>query len=164
MEFFIVLPTDEQCGLYEALGNEMNKGLFETTKEKIDIQNIDIEKLLKTSSRDLYGNADQRLRAFIDAAVKTNERYANETKNNKRIVFCSNVIENLLKARNLKYVSQSGLTVLTLVYILSGRSKQACNLFSTTGAKGSYRLVTEFVLPNSKETSYKHCEDGVTVY
>ena len=70
----------------------------------------------------------------------------------------------MLKARNLKFVSPSGLSVLTLVYLMSGRLKQVCQLFSTTGAKGSYRLVKEYVLPNSKETSYKHCEDGVTVY
>ena len=162
--FFFSLPSVEQCSMYESFGKELNTALYEQTKSKIDIQNMDIEKLLNSSSSDLFKNADERLQSFVSAAVKTDERRANEEKESKRMVFCSNIIENLLKARNLKYVSPSGLSVLTLVYILSGRSKQACQLFSTTGAKGSYRLVKEYVLPNSKETSYKHCQDGVTVY
>ena len=162
--FFFSLPSAEQCSVYEIFGKELNTVLYEQTKSKIDIQNMDIEKLLKSSSRDLFNNADERLKSFVSAAVKTDERRANEEKESKRMVFCSNIIENILKARNLKYVSPSGLSVLTLVYILSNRSKQACQLFSTTGAKGSYRLVNEYVLPNSKETSYKHCQDGVTVY
>ena len=98
---------------------------------------------MKTSATELYKQADERLKVFIDAAVKTDSRYASdENKNNKRISFCSNIVENFLKARNLKYVSLSGLSVMTLMYIFSGRSKKTCNLFSTTGAKGNVRLVT----------------------
>lgn len=166
LSFFLSLPKEAQTGVYEALGNDLNKVLYEETKPKTEIQKIDLEKLLKTTSKSLYEVADQRLKSFIDAAVKTDERgdRNDENRNRKREVFCSNIIENFLKARNLKYVSLSGLAVLTLVYILSGRSKQTCNLFSSTGAKGSYRLVTEYVLPNSKNTSYKHCQDNVTVF
>ena len=137
---------------YEVLGYKLNDALFKQTKEEIDVQRVDLQQLLQTSSTDPFENADPRLKAFIRAAVKPNERFANENKNNKRLVFCSNVVENMLKARNLKFVSLSGLAVLTLVYIFSGRSRQTCSLFSSTGAKGSYRIVTEFVLPNSKET------------
>ena len=162
--FFFSLPIAEQCRLYEMFGNELNTVLYEQTKEKIDMKHMDIEKLLNSSSRNIFFNADERLKSFINAAVKTDERRAYGEKETKRMVFCSNIIENMLKARNLKFVSPSGLSVLTLVYLMSGRSKQVCQLFSTTGAKGSYRLVKEYVLPNSKETSYKHCEDGVTVY
>ena len=82
----------------------------------------------------------------------------------KKKVFCSNIVENFLKARNLRFVSLFGLSILTLVYIFSGRSKQTCKLVAATGAKGNYNLVTQFVLPNSAETSYKSCIDGVTVY
>ena len=37
-------------------------------------------------------------------------------------------------------------------------------MVSSTGAKGTYNIVMKYVLPNSKETSYKRCIDGVTVY
>ena len=164
LTFLLSLPASEQVEAYEVLGDKLNDALFKQTKEENDIQKIDLQKLLQTSSTDPFENADPRLKAFIRAAVKTNERFENENKKNKRLVFCSNIVENMLKARNLKFVSLSGLAVLTLVYIFSGRSRQTCSLFSSTGAKGSYRIVTEFVLPNSKETSYKHCKDGVTVF
>ena len=128
--------VSDQAVVYGALGEELNRVLLEKTKEKNDLQNIDLEKLLKTSA--------------------TYSRYASdENKNKKRITFCLNIVQNFLKVRNLKYVSLTGLSVMTLIYIFSGRSKQTCNLFSTTGAKGNVRLVTEYVLPNSRETSYK---------
>ena len=164
--FVCSLPPEEQMSVYEGLGKELNNVLYEQTKESTKIQDIDLLELLKTSSKDMFENADNRLKSFIFAAVKTDERNNrnHDSRNVKRMGFCSNIVENLLKARNLKFVSLSGLALQTLVYILSGRSKQTCNLFSSTGAKGSYRLVKEYVLPNSKETSYKNCEDGVTVY
>lgn len=74
------------------------------------------------------------------------------------------IVENFLKARNLRFVSLSGLSLLTLVYIFSGRSIQTCKLFSATGAKGTYNIVMKHVLPNSRKTSYKACADGVTVF
>ena len=164
LDYMFKLPVSDQAVVYGALEEELNKVLLQKTKENNDIQNFDLEKLLKTSATELYKHADERLKVFIDAAVKTDSRYASdENKNNKRISFCSNIVENFLKARNLKYVSLSGLSVMTLMYIFSGRSKKTCNLFSTTGAKGNVRLVTEYVLPNSKETSYRVCQDGVTV-
>ena len=79
-------------------------------------------------------------------------------------MFCYNIIEHFLKARNLRFVSLSGLSFLTLVYIFSGRSVQTCKLVAATGAKGNHNIVTQFLLPNSTESSYKSCVDGVTVY
>ena len=164
--FVCSLPSEEQISVYEGLGKELNDVLYEKTKESSPIKDIDLLELLNTSSKNLFENADYRLKAFISAAVKTDEQNNRnlESRNLKRMGFCSNIVENLYKARNLKFVSLSGLALQTLVYILSGRSKQTCNLFSSTGAKGSYRLVNEYVLPNSKETSYKNCADGVTVF
>ena len=117
LDYLFKLPVSDQAVVYGALGEELNRVLLEKTKEKNDLQNIDLEKLLKTSA--------------------TDSRYASdENKNKKRITFCLNIVQHFLKARNLKYVSLTGLSVMTLIYIFSGRSKQTCNLFSTTGAKG----------------------------
>ena len=121
--FFFSLPIAEQCRLYEMFGNVLNTVLYEKTKEKIDMKHMDKEKLLNSSSRNIFFNADERFKSFINAAVKTDERRAYGEKETKRMFFCSNIIENMLKARNLKFVSPSGLSVLTLVYLMSGRSK-----------------------------------------
>ena len=165
LNYILSVPVQDQVDAYKVLGNELNKVLYEQTIGVPNIQQIDLQQLLNTSHTNLYKTADPRLKAFIEAAVQPVNIQDNvDLRNSKRNVFCSNIIENFLKARNMKFVSLSGLALSTLVYIYSGRSKQTCNLFSATGAKGSYKLVNAYVLPNSKETSYKHCIDGVTVF
>ena len=74
----------------------------------------------------MYDQADPRLRVFIEEAVKTSktEKYGTDVANTKKASFCHNIIENFLKARNLRFVSYAGLGLLTLVYIFSGRSVQ----------------------------------------
>ena len=59
--FFFSLPVEEQCGLYDLFGSELNKALYEQTKATVNVQNIDIEKLLKSSSMDIFNDADERL-------------------------------------------------------------------------------------------------------
>ena len=86
LDYLFKLPVSDQAVVYGALGEELNKVLLQKTKENNDIQNIDLKKLLKTSATELYKHADERLKVFIDAAVKTDSRYvSDENKNNKRI-------------------------------------------------------------------------------
>ena len=130
------------------------------------MEEIDITKLLNSSGKDLYEDIDPRLTGFIEEAVSTvyTNKFGSDVAKTKKASFCHNIVENFLKARNLRFVSLFGLSLLTLVYIFSGRSLQTCNMFSATGAKGTHKIVTNYVLPNSKETSYRPCADGVTVY
>ena len=164
--FLFSLPKDQQLILYKMLGNQLNKSLKEQSEDTPKMENVDLAQLLKSSGSDLYDQADPRLKVFIEEAVKTDytEKYGSDIANNKKTVFCYNIIEHFLKARNLRFVSLSGLSFLTLVYIFSGRSVQTCKLVAATGAKGNHNIVTQFLLPNSTESSYKSCVDGVTVY
>ena len=160
------IPTEQQVTLYKMLGEQLNTPLKEQSKETPNLEHVDISDLLKSSSQDMYDQADPRLRVFIEEAVKTSktEKYGTDVANTKKASFCHNIIENFLKARNLRFVSYAGLGLLTLVYIFSGRSVQTCKLVAATGAKGTHKIVTQFVLPNSRKTSYRSCVDGVTVY
>ena len=164
--FVASVPIDQQLTLYKLLGAQLNSPLWDQSKRTPNLEHVDIAQLLKFSSQEMYNETDQRLKAFIEEAVKTSktEKYGSEAANTKKENFCHNIIENFLKARNLRFVSHSGLSLLTLVYIFSGRSQQTCNLVAATGAKGTHKIVTQFVLPNSRDTSYKSCKDGVTVY
>ena len=72
--FVCSLPSEEQISVYEGLGKELNDVLYEKTKESTPIKDIDLLKLLNTSSKNMFENADDRLKAFISAAVKTDER------------------------------------------------------------------------------------------
>jgi hypothetical protein len=164
--FLFNLPKDQQLTIYKMLGNQLNKSLKEQSEDAPKMENVDLSQLLESSGSDLYDQADPRLKVFIEEAVKTDytEKYGSDVANNKKTVFCYNIVENFLKARNLRFVSLAGLSFLTLVYIFSGRSVQTCKLVAATGAKGNHNIVTQFVLPNSTESSYKSCVDGVTVY
>ena len=151
LDYILSLPLHEQVGAYKVLGNELKKVLYEQTKRSPNIQQVYLQQLLNTSHNKLYMTAHPRLKAFIEAAVRPVNTHKNmEIRNSKRNVFCANVLESFLKAGNMKFVSLSGLVLSTLVCIYSGRSKQTGNLFTVTGAKGSYKAVNAHVLPNSK--------------
>ena len=164
--FFSELQTSHQIILYKILGEQLNSALYEQSQGCPKMENIDLSTLLGASGQELYDTADPRLTVFIEEAVKTlyTDKFGSDLAKTKKTSFCHNIVENFLKARNLRFVSLSGLSLLTLVYIFSGRSIQTCNMFASTGAKGSHKIVTKFVLPNSRETSYKSCVDGVTVF
>ena len=164
--FFSDLEVNQKIILYKVLGEQINAKLYEQTQNCIKMENVDIATLMKSSAKDIYENVDIRLKVFIEEAANTSytEKFGSDVAKTKKASFCHNIVENFLKARNLRFVSLPGLSLLTLVYIFSGRSIQTCNMFAATGAKGSHKLVTKFVLPNSKETSYKECKDGVTVF
>ena len=87
--FVCSLPSEEQISVYEGLGKELNDVLYEKTKESTPIKDIDLLKLLNTSSKNLFENADDRLKAFISAAVKTDEQNNRnvESRNLKRMGF-----------------------------------------------------------------------------
>ena len=164
--FFSELPIDQQLILYKVLGEQLNLPLQEQSDKTPNLENVDLSQLLNSSGKEVYDATDPRLKAFIDEAIKTTktENYGSDVAKSKKAAFCHNIVENFLKARNLRYVSLSGLSLLTLVYIFSGRSIQTCKLVSTTGAKGTYKLVMKYALPNSRKTSYKSCVDNVTVF
>ena len=53
LDYLFKLPVSDQAVVYGALGEELNKVLLQKTKENNDIQNIDLEKLLKSSATEL---------------------------------------------------------------------------------------------------------------
>ena len=65
--------------------------------------------------------------------------------------FNYNAYDNLLKARNSKYVSSVGLKEHIVAYLSSGKSMHNTQVFSKQGAKGT-RPVIESVLKTSEKT------------
>ena len=51
LSFLVSLPATEQVETYEALGDKLNDVLFQQTKEDIDIQKVDLKKLLKPAQQ-----------------------------------------------------------------------------------------------------------------
>ena len=84
--FLFSLPKDQQLVLYKMLGNQLNKSLKEQSEDTPKLENVDLAQLLKSSGSDLYDQADPRLKAFIEEAVKTDytDKYGSDVANNKK--------------------------------------------------------------------------------
>ena len=57
----------------------------------------------------------------------------------------SNVYENILKARNSKYVSKVGLKEHMVTYLSSNKSRNSTEVFSKQGAKGTRPILEKFL-------------------
>ena len=110
------------------MGNELNQPLKNQSDKSPKMENIDLSKVLESSSGDLYEQSDPRLKVFIEEAVKTDftEKFGSDVTKKRKKVFCYNIIENFLKARNLRFVSLAGLSMLTLAYIFRKGFKTLC--------------------------------------
>ena len=120
--------------MYKFLGEQLNPVLYEQSQKGSNMEDIDTTKILNSSGKDLYEDTDPRLTGFIKEAVSTvhTDKFGSDAAKIKKTSFCHNIVENFLKARNLRFVSLFGLSLLTLVYIFSERSLQTCNMFSAT--------------------------------
>ena len=166
LNFFTKIDEKEQIPVFQRLGKLLNQGFYHQSCSFPAVADLDLVSLLKFSTESLYNATDVRFRALLEEATRITFQYRDKTVeavvHRKNSLW--NIVENVLKARNQKCVTPSGLSLLTLVYIFGGRSKLLCNMFSSTGAKGSYNLVKDKVLENSKETSYRKSIDGVEVF
>ena len=101
--------------------------------------------------------------SFIDSAVgKSKIPYV--CSDDKKFLYKLNAAENILKARNLKYVSPIGIQQSILMFIFSGRNTLVCWMFSNfCGAKGSISSVKK-VLQNSEITSQRTVPNNSKVY
>ena len=109
----------------------------------------DLQKLLQETPDKLYNSVDKRLTGFIDTAVGKTKNVLDK----KKHFFIVNALENILKARDLHYVSPIGLQQSVLIYIYSKRSTVITTMFCNwAGAKGSLSSITR-VLNNSQHSS-----------
>lgn len=68
---------------------------------------------------------------------------------NENLNFKSNAYENILKARNGKFISEAGIKEHMVTYLASGKSRHASQKNSNQGGKGT-RPVLEKILKNSE--------------
>ena len=105
----------------------------------------DLKALNKTS---FYESTDKRLKVFIHKLTEKTS-YVKENMD-----FKSNAYENILKARNGKFISEAGIKEHMVTYLASGKSRHSTQIFSKQGGKGT-RPVLEKILKNS-EVSCKY--------
>lgn len=116
-------------------------------------KDFDIEYLIPANKTVFYNSCDDRLKCSIDALTARN------TNSNDDLNFKSNVYENMLKARNSKFVSEIGIKE----HMLSGKSLHASQVFSKQGAKGK-RSITEMILKNSESVCIFKAPEMATLF
>ena len=106
---------------------------------------------------DLYNKCDERLQSFIDALT------ARLKSDHENINFKANIYDNILKARNSKYFSPSGVKEHMVSYLSSGKSMHTSQVFSKQGGKGS-RPILEKILKNSESVCLFKAPENVTLF
>ena len=97
-----------------------------------------LRQLLNESPENFYNSVDARLTAFIDKIVGCTK----ETLDQKKASYKINSVENILKARDLKYASSIGLQQTVSMYIFSNRNNLATSMFCAFGGvKGSLTTI-----------------------
>ena len=131
-DFLEHAPNEEL--LYMTSSKEGDKNAYE----------LNLDDLKADSKSEFYGKCDKRLKSFID---KLTDRAVYKTENYN---FKSNIYENMLKARNSKFTSKTGLKEHMVVYLASGKSMHSSQVFSKQGGKGT-RPILEKILTNSAD-------------
>ena len=143
MIFYDQLSLDGQEDFFAYLGNCLNDDMYKaSTTTGRNLSDMNLEDLKEAKKCEFYHKCDKRLKSFLDHLTK--KQYHDENVN-----FKSNVYENILKARNSKYVSKVGLKEHMVTYLASGKSRHATQVFSKQGGKGT-RPVLEKILKNSE--------------
>ena len=111
MKIFSDLGFDEQSDFYEFLGHCLNSDIYEESilmTEKLVWSLTLVFNWKAIKKKIFYDRCDSRLNSFIDNLTE-NASYKNDNQN-----FKSNINDNILKARNGKYISEVGLKEHTL--------------------------------------------------
>ena len=132
-----------QSEIFALLGNSLNKTVYEASQRHENEEEANLKNLQNINKENFYAECDVRLASFIDAIT------AKQNINENNLNFKSNVYENILKARNTKYVSKVGLKEHMVTYLSSNKSRNSTQVFSKQGAKGT-RPLLEKVLQNSE--------------
>ena len=145
MMSFSQLDYEEQCDFFAFQGHSLNQELYAASKEgDKNAYEINLEDLKTATKSEFYGKCDKRLKSFID---KLTDRAVYKAENSN---FKSNIYENMLKARNIKFTSKTGLKEHVVVYLASGKSMHSSQVFSKQGGKGT-RPILEKILTNSED-------------
>ena len=148
----------QQSRVFALLGNSLNSVVFEASQNKVKFANeFDIDLLKSANKLEFYRSCDNRLQSFIDQ-ITANIKYQNDDVN-----FKANIYENILKARNNKFVSKAGVKEHLVVYLSSGKSEHASQIFSKQGGKCT-RPTLEVILKNSESVCTFKAPDMTTLF
>ena len=158
------LQIEEQVNVFSTMGRILNESLWKSTnygEPSYSSNTHGIDDLIAAESKEkVYNNTDPRLKEFIEAITEVKKHKGNEK---ERSNFKYNMLENLQKARNRKYVSKNGLKEMFTTYLASGKNVQVEQIMRKQGAKGS-KWVCDVVWDNSVSKFKVTLPKKVTVF
>ena len=163
-DYFQTLTKEEQVPMFNFMGSVLNTPLYYSAENSsCDASTVDLRQLLEVIPKNYYSRIDPRLTSFVDSAVGQNQKMISKDENEVKFSYKMNAVENILKARHLKFVSPIGLMQGILIYIYSNRSANIATMFlHFAGAKGSLSTVKS-VINRSEKTSQQCVPDKVIV-
>ena len=130
------LSFHQQCDIFSFLGNSLNEAVYKNSLKKSKSGlDINIEDLKIAGKMEFYDECDVRIKNFIDNLT------SKKRSNNENMNYKANVWENILKARNSKFLSETGVKEHMINYLASGKSRHATQVFSKQGGKGTRPLL-----------------------
>ena len=123
--------NDQQADTLALLGDALNETMYKASKNTSNCaKDLDLDKLCATNKKEFYQTCDKRLKNFIDSLTAKKVNDNTDCVNNKY-----NVYENILKARNSKFVSDVGVKEHMVSYLSTGKST---SLYCKNRLKGNY--------------------------
>ena len=117
------MENEMQCDLYTLLGNSFNKILYKYTQEQhMNFNHMTIQDLSRVTKGEIYNSFDERLISFFDAATNKSSNHKNQ-KAHDNLNEKSNIAESILKARNSKCVTKSGMSENIICHFASNNKK-----------------------------------------
>ena len=163
-DYFQTLTKEEQVPMFNFMGSVLNTPLYYSAENSsCDASTVDLRQLLEVIPKNYYSSIDPRLTSFVNSAVGQNQKMISKDENEVEFLYKMKAVENILKARHLKFVSPIGLMQGILIYIYSNRSSNIATMFlHFAGAKGSLSTVKS-VINRSEKTSQRCVPDKVIV-
>ena len=145
-DFYLTLNSEEQCQFFSLLGDILNESVYETSKiQQEKVKGTTFQKLSNISKESFLETCDKKLLAFLNSLTYKKGR---QTKKNDNTNEIGNIVDNILKARNSKYISETSVREAIITYISSSKSVDTNKVISKQGGKGT-RPVLDTVIQNT---------------
>ena len=148
-DFFLSQEEQDQCKFFESVGKTLNESIMQASiaiNEKVS--KLTFKDLCDVSKKSLIDACDKRILSFLKSL--TEKKWSNNKYQHDNMNEIANLVENIFKARNSKFVSPSGARESLIVYISSSKSVDSSLVLSKQGGKGG-RIVLDNIIRNSFE-------------
>ena len=163
LDFYLSQSEQDQCMFLASVGNFLNESvLTSSTKIQEQTRQLTFRDLCNISKQRLIDSCDVRIKSFLTSLTEkknaNNQKYHHDNSNE-----IANLVDNIYKARNSKFVSPTGARESLIVYLSSSKSVDSTHVISKQGGKCT-RTVLDNIIRNSVEKNKFSPPKNVTTF